>query len=72
MKTKKPVSLTIVEATVERLVNKGNYENEKLSIKVKIREGEDPKRVVFAARKWVFENLGLVERAAKSKSKTKS
>jgi hypothetical protein len=47
----------------ERLVNLGNYENEKIGCEVEVSEGESPQAALDAARRFVRRNVDDPERS---------
>jgi hypothetical protein len=69
----------ITGVTIERLYNLGNYENIKYGVRVEIRDGDDPRRVV-AHLERIFDNLRAksgvssyeLERAKESLAKPES
>lgn len=51
------VALEITSVRYDRLINLGNYENEKLGISVQVPDGTDPAQVAAQARAWVDQEL---------------
>ena len=51
--------MKVIEVSVERLKNMGNYENEKVGMKVEVRDDENPQAAVAWAKTLVNEALGI-------------
>lgn len=51
--------MQIITIHYERLVNLGNYENEKFAVDVAVGEGDDPAQVAAEAKRFVERCLGI-------------
>lgn len=49
----------VKEITVERLLNTGNYENERVAVTIALDKSESPAQAVARGRRFVNSQLGL-------------
>jgi len=54
--------MKVTKITVERVVNLGDFENERLAVTVVVEEGDSPAAVVMNARKFINDQQKLLPR----------
>lgn len=53
--------MRVTEITYGRLVNRGNFSNERLEVTVEVAEGEDPRAAVTRAKAFIERQLNPVD-----------
>jgi hypothetical protein len=61
--------LTITSVGYSRLVNLGNYENEKLTASARVDEGTDPDTVLADLKDWVLARVADVEQRERERDR---